>query len=114
RWNIDSANRLDIAPNIRYTTSDREINSDFRTLKEEARLNSSDRSSHTNSSNFNFGGSLTYMHRFKKRGRTISLSTSGNKSSNEAEALSLAVTSYYKDDAVSRLDTNNNQSMTDG
>jgi len=114
RWNIDSANRLDIAPNIRYTTSGREIISDFRTLKEEAMLNSSDRSSHTNSSNFNFGGSLTYMHRFKKRGRTISLSMSGNKSSNEAEALSLAVTSYYKNDAVSRRDTNNNQSMTDG
>ncbi len=114
RWSIDSANRLDIAPNIRYTTSDREIVSDFQTLREEAMLNSSDRSSHTNNSNFNFGGSLTYMHRFKKRGRTISLSMSGNKSSNEAEALSLAVTSYYKNDIESRRDTNNNQSMTDG
>ncbi len=114
RWSIDSANRLDIAPNIRYTTSDREIVSDFQTLREEAMLNSSDRSSHTNNSNFNFGGSLTYMHRFKKRGRTISLSMSGNKSSNEAEALSLAVTSYYKNGVFDRAVDNNNQSMTEG
>ncbi|WP_317164354.1 outer membrane beta-barrel protein [Sphingobacterium sp. SGG-5] len=114
RWKIDADNRLDIAPNIRYRANDREIITDFITLKEVDTLNSSDRSSHSNTSNFNFGGSLTYMHRFKKQGRTISLSMSGNASNNEAESLNLAVTSYYKNEVISRRDTNNNQSLTDG
>jgi hypothetical protein len=54
------------------------------------------------------------MFRFKKNGRTISASISGNKSSNEAAGLNLAMTSYYRNDELSRIDTNNNRSITDG
>src|SRR5690606_34411816 len=114
KWHIYSANRLDIVPNIRYLESGRAGNTDFVTTRDHNPINSSIRSNSSDNSSLNIGGTLTYMYRFKKRGRTASLSMSGNKSSNEATGLNLAVTSYYKDAVFTRKDTNNNQSVTDG
>src|SRR5690606_28730421 len=114
KWRIDSASRLDIVPNIRYLESGRAGNTDFVTTRDHNPINSSIRSNSSDNSSLNIGGTLTYMYRFKKRRRTASLSMSGNKSSNEATGLNLAVTSYYKDAVFTRKDTNNNQSDTDG
>lgn len=115
RWNIDSIHRLDFSPSITYRTSSRDAHTDYTTLLGEVTpINSSDRSNNSTTGNFNFSGALTYMFRFKKPGRTASLSLSGNKSTNDAEGLNLAVTSYYRDAVLSRIDTNNNRSVTDG
>jgi hypothetical protein len=77
-------------------------------------LNNSDRKFNNNNSNFSFGGSLTYMHRFRKSGQTISLNLDGNKSSNEALGRTLAFNQYYKDAMLDRIDTNNRESTTNG
>ncbi|HMR19362.1 MAG TPA: TonB-dependent receptor [Sphingobacterium sp.] len=115
RWNIDSVHRIDFSPNIRYNSSSRDMATDYITMLAQTEpINSSVRSNSSTDANFNFSGSLTYMFRFKKRGRTISASMSGNKSTNEAAGLNLAVTSYYRDALLSRIDTNNNRSVTDG
>lgn len=115
RWDIDSTNRLDFSPTIGYTGSYR-FNTNFSTTTREQveRINQTDRSNQNESSNFRFGADLTYMHRFKKPGRTISLNANGNMNSNDALGLNLATTEYYEDALLDRIDTNNNRSVTNG
>lgn len=115
KWNIDSMNRLDFSPNIKYTSSERIFNTNFNTIRDiSTPINSSVRSSNGDNSTFSFGGSLTYMIRMKKVGRTISLTANGNKNTNDAHALNLAITEYYRDALLHRVDTNNNTSLTKG
>ncbi|ERJ57808.1 hypothetical protein M472_15990 [Sphingobacterium paucimobilis HER1398] len=125
KWNIDSTNRIDFSPNFRYTEVHKQNSSDNRTDRYHTDpINHSIRSGDSNNKSFNIGGSLTYMHRFAKKGRSLSLSMSGNKSNNDALGLTLATTSYYKnaptggwgdtDPTISRIDTNNNRSLTEG
>src|SRR5690606_30412045 len=115
RWNIDSIHRIDFTPRIRYEGSSRDVYTDYiTTLGEFAPINESDRSNNAKTTNINFSGALSYMFRFRKPGRTVSLSLSGNKSTNDAQGLNLAITSYYRDAILSRVDTNNNRSITDG
>ncbi len=115
RWNINSKQRVDFAPNLSYRSLGRTGSNHFSTfLNEDDLLNKSVRQNDTRNNNFNFGGRLTYMYRFNKPGRTISLSASGNKSTNEALGKNLALTEYYKDALLNRIDTNNNQSITNG
>lgn len=115
KWNVDSTNRIDFSPNFSYTQGLRQNSSSSRTTKEKTiPINESIRSNESNSTNLNFGGALTYMHRFAKKGRSVSVSVNANKSSNDAQALNLAMTSYFKDSLLTRIDTNNNQSLTNG
>lgn len=114
KWDIDSANRIDFSPNINFTGGNRISHSDSETNKHRDPINRSIRSNDADNNNFNIGGSLTYMHRFSKKGRTISVSMNGNKSTNDALGLNLAVTSYFKDSSLTRIDTNNNRSLTNG
>ena len=125
KWNLDSTNRIDFSPNLRYTEVHKLNNSDSRTSRNRTEpINHSIRSGDSNNKSFDIGGSLTYMHRFRKKGRSLSLSVTANKSTNDAVALNLATTSYYKkstsgtfgdtEPILSRIDTNNNRSLTEG
>ncbi len=115
RWNINNKQRIDFAPNLSYRSLGRSGSNHFSTfLNKNDLLNTSARQTDSHNSNLNFGGRLTYMYRFKKPGRTISLSASGNKSTNDALGKNLALTEYYKDALLNRVDTNNNQSITNG
>lgn len=115
KWQIDSTNRLDFTPNIRYSYSKRESATDFNTINvSESPINKSVRSSNGDNNNLSYGASFTYMLKFKKQGRTVSVNASANKNSNDAHALNLAVTEYYRNALLNRLDTNNNTSSTNG
>lgn len=115
KWDIDSANRIDFSPTLSYTGGTRTGNSESETNRYRTDpINRSVRSNNGDNNNFSFGGALTYMHRFSKKGRTISASVNGNKSTNDASGLNLAITSYFKDSTRTRIDTNNNQSLTNG
>ena len=115
KWSIDSLHRIDFTPNFKYTSSDRVFNTSFNTIRNnDSPINNSSRSSNGDNSTLSFGGSLTYMMKLKKAGRTISLTTSGNRNTNDAQGLNLAVTEYYKNALLNRIDTNNNSSLTQG
>lgn len=115
RWKIDSTQRLDFSPRLSYTRTNRFSDaSSSMTIADAELLNSSTRHTDNQNSNFNFGGELTYMYRFNKPGRTASLALSGNKSTNDALGENLALTKYYEESLVSRIDTNNNHSITAG
>src|SRR5690606_26943595 len=55
KWHIDSANRLDIVPNIRYLESGRAGNTDFVTTRDHNPINSSIRSNSSDNSSLNIG-----------------------------------------------------------
>lgn len=115
KWQIDTLQRLDFLPNFRFTSNDRNSSTDFNTINAtELPINKSIRSSNGDNRNLSFGGSLTYMLKLNNKGRTISLSASGNKNTNDAYGLNLAVTEYYKDALLNRIDTNNNRNSSQG
>lgn len=115
KWDLDSLNRIDFSPNISYTGSDNNYQSRSETnLAKSSPINKSDRYTESKNDNLSFGGSMSYMHRFKKQGRTISLNVGGNYNSNDATGLNLAITSYFRNATLSRIDTNNNKSLTNG
>jgi len=115
QWQIDSVNRIDFSPNFLLNKTGREFTTNSQTNRENTiPINSSNRFSNDANNNINYGGSLTYMYRFKKPGRTASLNIAGNKSTNDDDGLNLAITSYYRNANLSRIDTNNNKSLTDG
>lgn len=115
KWTIDSVQRLDLAPKFNYQSQDRFGTNNSATYKDlNQLLNKSARTTENSSSSLSFGADLNYMYRFRKPGRTASLSFSGNKSSNEALGINLALTEYYKDAVRNRIDTNNNESVTNG
>ncbi len=115
RWKIDSTQRLDFSPRFSYTEASNLSSSSSRSFfSPNDLINSSQRHNNNENSNLNFGGELTYMFRFNKPGRTASFAFSGNKSTNDALGENLALTEYYEDALLSRIDTNNNRSVTDG
>src|SRR5690606_19636081 len=73
RWEIDSTNRIDFSPNLSFTKTNR-INDSYSltTQNKEHLINQSDRFGDNENSNFSIGANLTFMHRFRKNGRSIS------------------------------------------
>lgn len=115
KWKIDSLNQLDVAPNVTYSeNNNHNIGNSIRRIGESELLNTSNRDNINNRSNFSFGGNMTYMRRLKRPGQTISLNVNGNKSSDEGFGQTLAFNEYYKDAMLSRIDTNNRESITNG
>lgn len=115
KWNINKNNRLDIAPNFTLEHGLSNSSTDFETtIGRNSLLNKSNRSNENKNHRINFGGNVTFMHRLKKRGRAFTINVNGNYNNNEANGLNLAITSYYKNQNLSRIDTNNNNSLTNG
>lgn len=115
KWNLDSLNRLDFAPRTIFTSESRQNNTQHETLLgKDVPINRSNRNADNTQDNLSIGGSLTYMHRFSKKGRTISTNIQGNYNTNKADGLNMAVISYYRNASLHRIDTNNNQSLTNG
>ena len=115
KWNIDTTNRIDFSPRLTISGRDVESSSISQTsLNKDRPINNSNRSGSNSNNNFDIGASLTYMHRFKKKGRTASVNISANKSSNDANGLNMAINTYYRNANLNRIDTNNNQSITEG
>ncbi|MGJ1448492.1 outer membrane beta-barrel protein [Sphingobacterium spiritivorum] len=114
-WDIDSTQRIDFVPQLSYTTNDRTNFNISTTLNQlQDTINTSDRRNRNNSNNFNISGALTYMVRLNKPGRTLSVNLNGNHSSNNSEGRTYALNQYYKDALLNRIDTNNNQNISEG
>lgn len=115
RWNLDSMQRIDFSPNFTYRSTNRAGFNNSQTSKNENELiNKSARANENGNQNLYIGADFGYFYRFKKVGRTASISFSGNKNTDEATGKNLALIHYYKDGLLSRIDTNNNKSLTHG
>lgn len=95
-WNIDSFNYIKFIPEFTVRDNDSRSGSDFGYLRNDIDLTSSginDDTSYSKSPNFN--GSLIFNHKFKKRGRNLSVNIGGGLNSTDGEAEKLNITNNY-------------------
>ena len=85
-YKIDSMNYIKFTPSVSYTKTNNDYLSDFYYLdSSNIKSNNGLTSDNTVSTSPNLNGNLLFNHRFKKRGRTLSLNLSGAKSGTEAD-----------------------------
>jgi hypothetical protein len=95
-WNIDSFNYIKFIPEFTIRDNDSKSGSDFGYLRNDIDLTSNginDDTSYSKSPNFN--GSLIFNHKFKKRGRNLSVNIGGGLNSTDGEADRLNITNNY-------------------
>lgn len=115
KWDIDSTNRVDLRPHFNYTTGIRSHAMWSQMTKGPTELlNAIDRNTENENTNYSYGIAMTYMHRFRKPGQTLSLNLDANKNSNNDLGKTLAFNEYYKDALLERIDTNNRENTTYG
>lgn len=95
-WNIDSFNYVKFVPEFTMRDNDSKSGSNFGYLRNDIDLTSNginDDTSYSKSPNFN--GSLIFNHKFKKRGRNLSVNLGGGVNSTDGESAKLNVTNNY-------------------
>jgi hypothetical protein len=95
-WNIDSFNYIKFVPEFTVRDNDSKSGSNFGYLRNDIDLTSNginDDTSYSKSPNFN--GSLIFNHKFKKRGRNLSVNLGGGVNSTDGESAKLNVTNNY-------------------
>ncbi len=95
-YKIDSANYLKITPGITYNKNISNVTSDFVNNFKGGIINSDGSMiDNTRSETPNFTGSLLFNHRFRKKGRTLSLNLNSGLSNNEADDAFENLTNFY-------------------
>jgi hypothetical protein len=93
---VDSFNYIKFSQNFSYTNSNNQRKEDFDFFKSEnIKTQNGIRSDSSVNKRPNFRSNLLYNHRFKKRGRNLSLNTDINFSENESDQLSGNITQFY-------------------
>jgi hypothetical protein len=95
-WNIDSFNYIKFIPEFTFRDNDSRSTSDFGYLRNDVDLTSN---GINNDSSFskspNFSGNLIFNHKFKKRGRNLSVNINGGYNSTDGEADKINITNNY-------------------
>jgi hypothetical protein len=110
-YNIDSANRILIMPRFSIQNNKSSSNSTGTTFLDSELLNKTENIRVSNSLGYNFSNTILYMHRFAKRGRTISfqLNNSVNNRENDRNQNSY---NTYNNDSIFTYDTINQYSSS--
>ncbi len=83
-YNIDSSNSLLFIPSLSFQNNDSRSSQLSQTLRNETeQLNRSDNTYSSNLGGYNFNSMLMYRHKFKKKGRTLSLWANGGINQND-------------------------------
>ena len=100
-YKIDSFNYIKFTPNINYGETDGRNYSDFLFTDTTGNpLSDGFRNTFSTSTSPNINGNLLFNHRFKKRGRTLSLNLSGGNSYTDSENDYYNATTYYNGGTV--------------
>ncbi|MFK7807578.1 MAG: outer membrane beta-barrel protein [Saprospiraceae bacterium] len=98
RINLDSANRLTIRPKLNLQFNDGSSETIGETRSEETLLNFSNNEFTSDLVGATFSNQLNWQHKFKKRGRTFSISTQTEYSDNEGESNQYALNGFEKEE----------------
>lgn len=112
---LDSNNQLIIRPGLSYQKTSSTSNRTTGIVKNQG-VKVSNGTTMSESDNSGYAGNLdlNFQHRFKKRGRTISLGLSGTYNSNDGEGNNFSVNQSYLADGISyTLDTVNQRNISD-
>ena len=101
-YKIDSFNYLKFSPNVSITNTNGENFSDFDTKRLTGeQLTDGNTNSFSDSKSPNFNGSLLFNHRFRKKGRTLSLNFTANSGYTESTNDYNSYLNYYSPSAYS-------------
>jgi hypothetical protein len=115
-YQIDSMQSLKITPSFSYQKTRNRSASDFRTVSPAgAKINDGTSNNLTNNEGFNFRNDIIYRKKFKRRGRTFSLSLQTVLNKSEGDGNLQSITNFYNTaGSVQTRDTINQQNKTDG
>lgn len=112
---IDSNNSILIRPTFTFQESDNEsTTSSINTLGKSINLNNLQQTNQTTSNGFSFNNSILYRHKFKKKGRTISLNLTQSLNNNESNGLLNAYTTRFTGGAVTDTTIQTTRTDRDG
>ncbi|MFT3980487.1 MAG: outer membrane beta-barrel family protein [Ferruginibacter sp.] len=85
-YKIDSFNYIKFSPNISYRNTDGENYADFEFNRTNGdKISEGTSNTYSNSKAPSFNGSLLFNHRFKRKGRTLSINLAGNTGNTESD-----------------------------
>ena len=93
---IDSMSSLRIIPSFSYQKTNNKSQTDYQTLSEDKALTNEGFSNNTaNNEGYNFRNDLIYRKKFKRRGRTFSLSLQTSLNESNGDGSLFSITSFY-------------------
>lgn len=103
-YNIDSSNRLIVRPDISLR-HDRNDDSFFgRTVTDNGPLNQTENFTNSDNSDYNFTNRIHYSHRFRKKGRSLTVGLHGGYYTNKDDAYRQANNIFYRaNDSIENL-----------
>lgn len=112
-YQIDSSTSLKVVPSFSYQKTRNLSTSDFQTFGADniSKINDGSNSNLSNSEGFNFRNDLIFRKKFKRRGRTFSLSLQTSLNESKGDGALSSITNFY---SLSKADTLNQQSNSEG
>lgn len=112
-YQIDSFHSIRFTPNFSYQKTNNKSFSTYRTTAANGDLiNSGFSDNESNNEGFNFKNDIMFRKKFKRRGRTFSLSLTTNLNESNGDGSLESIIGYYNNGALSHRDTLNQQSDT--
>lgn len=101
-YKIDSMNYLKVSPSISYNRTNTTYTSDFsNTINQSIKMTDGSMNDSSLSKSPNLNMYILFNHRFKKRGRTLSLNMNGGKSSTQSDEDYYNLTTIYPPNTIS-------------
>jgi hypothetical protein len=114
-YQIDSSTSLRIVPSLNYQRTQNQSNSDFKTLSATNTLmNDGITDNLAHNEGFNFRNDLVFRKKFKRKGRTFSLTLQTSLNQSDGDSKLQSITNFYDAGNLLRRDTVNQQSTTGG
>jgi hypothetical protein len=114
-FQLDSSSTLRVNPSLSLQNTKNRYNSSYNTRNVNGDLiNQGVGSTSTNSSGYNFKNDLMYRKKFKRKGRTLSLSLTNSMNESDADGNVNSIVNYFSAGNVYRRDTINQQNTTKG
>lgn len=115
-WNPNETNRIQFRPRVSYTSNDGNSIRRQLTQIDGVRSNIADNRYRNTGSNYHISGDLSWMHRFKKKGRTLSVSGNFSKNGGDNESYQYSLYGSPDKNGIWKTDTirQRNRSATPG
>jgi hypothetical protein len=115
-YQVDSSTSLRITPSFSYQKTTNSSTSDYQTLAgNQSKLNEGSNSNLTNNEGFNFRNDIIFRKKFKRRGRTFSLSLQTSLNENKGDGNLKSINNFYNSSgSIFLRDTINQQSSNNG
>ncbi len=115
-YQIDSTTTLRIIPSFSYQKTRNNSNSDYRTKSlSGSMINEGSNSNLVNNEGFNFRNDIIFRKKFKRKGRTFSLSLQTSLNESEGDGRLNSITNFYDlAGVIQRRDTLNQKGSNDG